>query len=328
MKVIKAIKGTILLYNTLIVFAFLTVGVMTGSINGKILPIILILPIGLFYAMSLADLITNLSSHFTSLKANILKKCIYLYSFVVATLLVIAVLTTASNAAEMGVVVLLLPLAGYFIVSHLSKPHPKNKSHYLSGMFGQNTTPVKPKAKLKNHPKNETISDKLLSISITDQDPQNPHVVPTDEKSYQAEELTEITDAESEEFGIKDMDRRKFLKLLGGTSMGMFIMAMFVPKNASAAFFGSVPGPGTVSLKDTSGNQIDPAIKAPTDGYNITEIDDSGSPAYYGFVDKDGNWYITEEVSGTYLYFKGSTNFSASWTGRAGLSYNYFDLIF
>ncbi len=103
-------------------------------------------------------------------------------------------------------------------------------------------------------------------------------------------------------------------------------------KRAQGAFFGSVPGPGVVALKDTSGAEIDPAIKLPTDGYKISEIDDS-SPAYYGFVDKDGDWFIMKESSaGQYKYYKkivtDDDTFTVEWPNRGGFTYLYFDSIF
>lgn len=124
-----------------------------------------------------------------------------------------------------------------------------------------------------------------------------------------------------------DPQRRTFLKLIGSAGASLFLFSIFT-KKAQAAFFGSVPGPGTVALKDTAGTQINPAEKYPTDGYKITELDDS-SPAYYGFVDKTGAWFIMKEGSdGTYRYAKGSSNFSTNWTNRGSLSYDYFDAVF
>lgn len=134
---------------------------------------------------------------------------------------------------------------------------------------------------------------------------------------------------------VSDNDRRLFLKLAGSTGLSLFFMALIGKKSAQAAFFGSMPGPGTISLKDSSGNKIDPAEKHPTDGYNIAQVDDSSDPdyAYYGFTNKDGNWYIQREAltgveTGSYRYFKGSTSFSSNWTGRDGLGYDDFEDIF
>lgn len=124
-----------------------------------------------------------------------------------------------------------------------------------------------------------------------------------------------------------DHDRRMFIKLIGSAGISIFLLSIFSGK-AQGAFFGSVPGPGTVSLKDTTGAQIDPAVEHATDKYRISEVDDS-TPAYYGFLDSGGAWYILKEASdGTYRYVKGSSSFSTNWTGRAGLSYDYYHNIF
>lgn len=124
-----------------------------------------------------------------------------------------------------------------------------------------------------------------------------------------------------------DMDRRMFIKLIGSAGISLFLLSIFSGK-AQGAFFGSVPGPGTISVKDSSGVVVDPAIKHPTDGYNISQLDD-GNPAYYGFLEKTGKWFIMrEESTGDYRYAKGDSSFSTNWTGRAGLTYGYFDAVF
>lgn len=127
-----------------------------------------------------------------------------------------------------------------------------------------------------------------------------------------------------------DTNRRAFVKLIGSAGVSLFLFSIFT-KRAQGAFFGSVPGPGTVALKDTSGTLIDPAIKLPTDGYKISEIDDS-SPSYYGFVDKDGDWFIMKESStGQYKYYKKTgddDDFTTDWPNRGGFTYLYFDSIF
>ncbi len=129
--------------------------------------------------------------------------------------------------------------------------------------------------------------------------------------------------------GISDDNRRLFLKLVGSTSLSIFFMAVMGKGSAKAAFFGSMPGPGTIAIKDSTGVVIDPSEKQPTDGYTITEVDDAGTTSYYGFVHKTGAWYITKEDSaGAYRYAKGPSAFSTSWTGRTLLSYDYFDAVF
>lgn len=125
-----------------------------------------------------------------------------------------------------------------------------------------------------------------------------------------------------------DPERRKFLKLIGAAGGSLFLMTIFT-RSAEASFFGSMPGPGTLALKNTSGVKIDPAEKKPTDGYNITEVDDSGSDTYYGFINKDGNWYIQKETpSGAYRYVKGNSDFATNWTNKASLTYDYFNNVF
>lgn len=128
-----------------------------------------------------------------------------------------------------------------------------------------------------------------------------------------------------------DIDKRMFLKLIGSAGLSIFIFSLFT-KKAEAAFFGSVPGPGTVSIKDSAGTKIDPAEKHPTDGYKITEIDDAGSDTYTGYIKKGGAWYIVKEIgSGTdssYRYTKGSSDFTTNWTNRTSLTYGYYDSVF
>lgn len=150
-----------------------------------------------------------------------------------------------------------------------------------------------------------------------------------------AKSLANVTKVNPEEGeNITDADRRAFIRLIGSAGAAIFMMALFT-KRAEAAFFGSVPGPGTLALKDSAGNKIDPAEKHPTDGYKITQLDDTSSAtyAYYGFINKSGAWYIQRETlsggsAGQYLYSKGASSFSTNWTNRASLTYDYFDVIF
>lgn len=125
-----------------------------------------------------------------------------------------------------------------------------------------------------------------------------------------------------------DVDRRLFLKLIGSAGLSVFMMSIFTQK-AHAAFFGSLPGSSAIQIKNTLGEKIDPSQEHPTDGYEVTEIDDASAPAYYGFVNATGSWYITREASdGSYRYAKGSSSFTTNWTGRAILSYDYYNNVF
>jgi len=63
----------------------------------------------------------------------------------------------------------------------------------------------------------------------------------------------------AEEEAVKDPQLRQFLRVVGVTGVGLFLLSLLNPKKVGAAFFGSVPGPGTVALKDTSDTKINPA---------------------------------------------------------------------
>ena len=66
------------------------------------------------------------------------------------------------------------------------------------------------------------------------------------------------------------------------------------------------------------------------EGYKIADEDRSGDPLYFGFVDRNGNWYIMQQnqASGTYRFTRGTGSYTTNWTARAGLSYDYFYNVF
>jgi hypothetical protein len=62
----------------------------------------------------------------------------------------------------------------------------------------------------------------------------------------------------------------------------------------------------------------------------IHDLDESGDPAYYGFLNRSGQWYIIEATSETTFRYAsqesvGSSNraYTDAWTNRASLSYDY-----
>ncbi len=226
----------------------------------------------------------------SSLKIKRGKKITLYYSFILVTVMNIAGFASANSPSQFASAFLFVPITLYFWLQ------------------------VKPKRSKKL-----PIEHGMLSI------------IPGTEisKNDEPEELKKIEDDyPAEKFGKSfELDRRMFLKLIGSAGLSVLMLALFT-KKSHAAFFGSVPGPGTVALKDSTGAQIDPAIKHPTDGYRISQLDDS-SPAYYGFTEKGGAWFIMkEDSSGNYRYVKGASDFSTNWTGRAGLTYDYYDVIF
>lgn len=61
----------------------------------------------------------------------------------------------------------------------------------------------------------------------------------------------------------------------------------------------------------------------PTDAYSISNTEDTGTYKYFGFEDKDGNWYILRKTIATniYLYTAGASDYSTGWTNRASQTY-------
>jgi len=173
------------------------------------------------------------------------------------------------------------------------------------------------------------VSQRAIPIIVPTAVPsKKPHSKKPASKKTPAVELTALENITDEAAtGKFDLNRRTFLRLIGSAGISVFLLSIFTGK-ADAAFFGSVPGPGTVGMKDSSGNLIDPAEKKPTDGYNISQVDDA-IPSYYGYVEKNGAWYIVkEDATGAFRYAKGSSSFSSNWTSRASLTYDYFNAVF
>ena len=128
--------------------------------------------------------------------------------------------------------------------------------------------------------------------------------------------------------GVADNNKRLFLQLIGTTGISLLIMSLFSRRARDTFFSGSPVTPEVVSLKDIAGNPVNPAEKQATDGYSISDIDDGSFPAYYSFVNNNGAWYIMQNISGTFRYAKGDSNYSASWDIRNKLHYDYYNKIF
>jgi len=60
--------------------------------------------------------------------------------------------------------------------------------------------------------------------------------------------------------------------------------------------------------------------------FKISDMDSDQDPSYFGFVDKDGNWYIMQMTDSTeaFRYIKGTTGYTTNWGNRLILSYAYF----
>lgn len=213
-----------------------------------------------------------------------------IYSFLICLFLTIVGIFSAKSAAQLFNSFIFLPLIFFFGTKILHFPK-------------KSISPLLPGNKLSTF---RTVKTPLPSPTLAEE----PEIIP----------------------GVADNDKRLFLKLIGSTSFSLLLMSLFT-KDAQASFFGSTGNSSsssdTVKIKDSAGNKIDPAEKSPTDGYAITNIDDAGSPIYYGFVKKTGAWYIlNQDSNNVYLYTKGDSNFSTNWGNRASLTYDYFNNIF
>lgn len=123
--------------------------------------------------------------------------------------------------------------------------------------------------------------------------------------------------------GITDIEKRAFLKLIGATGLSFFLISIF-GRRLEALLFGQniVQAP---TRYQQHGQSDDAVASSPTEGYNISEID-NGIVGYYGFTNKDGGWLIMKEdtKSGSFRYAKGESNFVANWSNRENLKYDYF----
>lgn len=125
---------------------------------------------------------------------------------------------------------------------------------------------------------------------------------------------------------VADIDRRTFIKLIGATGISFFLFSIF-GRGIEQLIFGrngnSVLNPGS------SGEQFGTPSASPTDGYKISEIDES-EISYYGFTNQEGAWLVMQEGldGGTFRYAKGGTDFSNNWKNREKLKYDYYHNLF
>lgn len=134
----------------------------------------------------------------------------------------------------------------------------------------------------------------------------------------------------SDNLGITDLDKRAFLKLIGGAGIALFLFSIF-NKRTENLFFKSLPVPAgaSVPLGNVPNNGADLAQSQPMDGYSIAEIDDN-IIAYYGFTNKEGSWFIMKEDTdnGSFRYVKGGSSFPSNWANRTKLRYDYYNNVF
>lgn len=138
-----------------------------------------------------------------------------------------------------------------------------------------------------------------------------------------AEKLEEVN---RENIGISDIDKRVFLKLIGGAGLFFFFFSLF-NKRAEGLLFKYLPG--SFPAQNITGSKIDLAQSQPMDGYRISEIDDN-IIAFYGFTNTDGAWFVmrADADTGSFRYAKGDSNFPGNWANRENLRYDYYSNTF
>jgi hypothetical protein len=133
--------------------------------------------------------------------------------------------------------------------------------------------------------------------------------------------------AKKEPVEIVDIDKRAFLKMIGAAGFSFFVFSLFT-RRVEDLIFNKNYEAGNSAFSGLSGNRDTSPIE-PTEGYRVTEIS-TEDYNYYGFVNKEGNWYIMREdpTEGSFRYAKGDLNFSGGWTRREKVKYDYFHSVF
>lgn len=64
--------------------------------------------------------------------------------------------------------------------------------------------------------------------------------------------------------------------------------------------------------------------------FQLSDMDDSSDPKYFGYISSTGAYIIIQETTsaGTYRYAGALSGYTTAWTGRAALSYGYYNALF
>lgn len=217
-----------------------------------------------------------------------IRKTITYSGFALAILMVIVVFVTSKSYTQLGTAVLVYPIFAYF--------------GYKLFMGDSKKEPA-------------------ITIQVPGPKDGNANVNMVEANAVPAN--NEVTQVSKDFVGIADIEKRAFLKMIGGIGLS-FVLYSLINRKVEGLFFGgnsfgSNSGSGTTDMKYRA-----------TDGYIISEIDNDGPLSYYGFINKDGAWYIMlENVSdGSFRYTRGDLNFSLGWSQRKTLDYDYYYKIF
>lgn len=146
-------------------------------------------------------------------------------------------------------------------------------------------------------------------------------------QEYHRTEVKKKVEVTTEELEVIDINKRAFLKIVGATGLSFFLISTF-SRGLQSLLFGQTLVQ-TPQLGNLSMNQAPTPKTSPTDGYNISEVDD-GIISFYGFINNNGGWFIMkgDTNSGTFRYAKGTSNFPYNWKSRKDLDYDYFHRVF
>lgn len=148
--------------------------------------------------------------------------------------------------------------------------------------------------------------------------------------SYKVTKPIEIDDTVSKkQFSVNDIDKRSFLKLIGATGISFFLISIFGRKVESLLLNDQNLVQSPSFIGDMPVNKTSAVSTSPTDAYNISEIDE-GAVSFYGFINKDGGWFIMkgDTDTGSFRYVKGDSDFPGNWNNRENLKYDYFHEVF
>lgn len=129
-----------------------------------------------------------------------------------------------------------------------------------------------------------------------------------------------------EETKITDIDKRAFLKIIGAAGLSFFLISLFGRRVESFLFGQNLAR--ITGTSDVSKTEVGSPASA-IDEYSISGFDHQAD-AYFGYIKKDGSWYIMKEDPNTklFLYAKGNSKFPKNWENRKNLKYDYYNSVF
>lgn len=149
-----------------------------------------------------------------------------------------------------------------------------------------------------------------------------PAYVPVTETHHR--EYHEAHETPQENVMSLDIDKRAFIKLIGATSISFFLFSMLGRSVEGLLFGGKNTNSGFPPTQPLGGHDTQEP-SSPTEGYRISEIDES-EISYFGFTNKSGGWLIMkEDINSTaFRYAKGEKDFPKNWSNRESLTYDYY----